>query len=99
MNDSPNWALKTSAGAYTGTLWVRSDTPGATLNLRFREYNGSTLVATTTTPIKLTTAWQQVSIRHQVAVPGSTLDLNAYVSNAAAGSSFYTDDATVYLGS
>jgi parallel beta-helix repeat protein len=50
LNDSPNWVAKTSAGQYTGTLWVRADSVGATLNLRFREYNTSGTLLGTTRP-------------------------------------------------
>jgi parallel beta-helix repeat protein len=98
LNDSPNWLTTTAAGTYTGSLWARADTAGATLTLRFREYAGTTLVGTGTAQVKLTTAWQQISVNYTAAAPGqSTLDFNAYVSNAAAGSGFYADDAAVYL--
>jgi len=98
LNDSPNWLTTTAAGTYTGSLWARADTAGATLTLRFREYSGTTLVGTATAQVKLTTAWQQISVTYTPTAPGqSTLDFNAYVSNAAAGSSFYADDAAVYL--
>jgi PKD repeat protein len=98
LNDSPNWVKATSAGTYTGTLWVRADTAGATLKLRFREYNGSTLVGSVTTQAALTTSWQQVTVRYPIASPGSSLDYNAYVSSAASGTCFYADDASVWLG-
>ena len=95
LNDSPDWAKPTTAGAYTGTIWVRADTAGATLKLRFREWNGSTLVGTQTTLATLTTSWQQVSVVYTAQVPGSSLDLNAYVSSAAPGTCFYADDVAI----
>jgi parallel beta-helix repeat protein len=95
LNDSPNWIKTTVAGNYVGSIWVRADSPGAVLTLRFREYNGSTLVKTTTAQVSLTTSWQQVSVTHTVAVAGSTLDFNAYVAKAAAGTGFYADDAFI----
>ena len=98
LNDSPDWARPTSAGTYTGTIWVRADTPGATLRLRFREYSGSTLMGTATTLATLTTTWQQVSVTHTTVAPGSSLDFNAYVSGAAVGTCFYADDASILLG-
>jgi hypothetical protein len=98
LNDSPNWAKVTSAGTYTGTLWVRADASGAMLRLRFREYSGTTLVGSATTQVKLTTAWQQVTVTRTAASPGSSLDFNAYVSRAAPGTCFYADDASVTLG-
>ena len=99
LNDSPDWAKRTSVGTYTGSIWVRADTPGATLRLRFREWSGSTLVGTQTTLATLTTSWAQVTVAYATQAPGSsTLDFNAYVSNAVPGSCFYTDDASIYLG-
>jgi len=99
LNDSPNWVAKTNPGQYTGTLWVRADTAGATLKLRFREYSTSgTLLATNTSTVTLATSWQQVSVTLPVSSPGSTFDYNAYVSNAAPGTCFYADDATIYNG-
>jgi PKD repeat protein len=98
LNDSPSWVGQTAAGTYTASLWVRADTPGATLKLRVREYNGSTLVGTATGTVALTTSWQQVTVAHPVASPGSNLDLNAYVSGAAPGTCFYADDALYQHG-
>jgi PKD repeat protein len=100
LNDSPNWVAKTSAGQYTGSLWVRAETAGATLNLRFKEWSSSgALLGQNTTSVKLTTSWQLVSVTLPVTSPGSTFDFNAYVNSAAAGACFYADDATIYNGS
>jgi parallel beta-helix repeat protein len=100
LNDSPNWVTTTSSGTYTGSLWARADTAGKSLKLRFREYVGSTLVATTTAQVTLTTSWQQVTVAHTVTSPGSTLDFNAYLASADAppGACFYADDAAIYRG-
>jgi PKD repeat protein len=98
LNDSPNSVKTTSAGTYTGTLWVRADTAGATLKLRLREYNGSKLVGSATAQAALTTSWQQVAVTYAIASPGSSLDYNAYVSSAASGTCFYADGASVSLG-
>jgi PKD repeat protein len=96
LNDSPNWALSPSAGTYTGSLWVRSDTAGATLRLRFREDVGSTLVGSATTLFTLSTGWQLVSVTYTLVSPGSsTLDFNAYVRAAASGTCFYADDVVI----
>lgn len=99
LNDSPNWANSTVAGTYTGSLWVRSDTPGATLKLRFREYVSSTLAGTATSTVTLTGAWQQVTVTYSPVSPGSsTLDFNAYVAKGAPGTSFDADDASLTRG-
>jgi parallel beta-helix repeat protein len=98
LNDSPNWANSTSPGTYTGSMWVRSDTPGATLRLRFREYAGSTQAGTATGTATLTSSWQQVTVTYSPVSPGSsTLDFNAYVVKGAPGSSFDADDASITL--
>ena len=89
LNDAPNWVATTAAGTYTTSMWARADSPGATLNLRVREYAGSTLVGTATNHLTLTTAWQQLSVAYAPRSVGtSTLDLNAYVSNAPPGNCF-----------
>jgi parallel beta-helix repeat protein len=98
LNDSPDWARPTSGGTYAGSLWVRADTPGATLKLRFREWSGATLVGSAVTQATLTTAWQRISTSYATQSPGSTLDFNAYVTGAAPGTCFHADDAVIALG-
>jgi PKD repeat protein len=99
LNDAPNVVGTTSAGTYTSSLWVRADTPGATLKLRVREYSGATLMGTSSSEVVLTTAWQQVTVAYAPAAPGaSTLDLNAYVVGAPPGTCFSADDASITLG-
>jgi hypothetical protein len=96
LNDSPNWVSTTQAGTYTGSLWVRADVAGATLKLRFREYQGSTFRGSLTTQVTLGTAWQLATVSYTPAAPGSsTLDFNAYISSAPVGTCFYADDAAV----
>ena len=98
LNDSPNWVATSSAGTYAGSLWVRAETPGATLRLRFREWSGGTLLGSATTQVTLTTSWQQVAVRYAVTAPGSsTLDFNAYISAAPPGTCFSADDASISL--
>jgi hypothetical protein len=98
LNDSPDWVRPTSAGTYTATAWARADTPGATFRLKFREYSGTTLVGSTVTLLTLSTSWQQVSVSYTIASPGSTLDLNGFISSAVPGTCFYADDVTEFLG-
>jgi hypothetical protein len=100
LNDSPDWVKPTVAGSYAGTLWVRADTAGKPLKLRFREYSisGGTLLGTATTQITLSTSWQQVSVSYTVTSPGSSsLDFSAYLSSADAppGTCFYADDVSI----
>ncbi|MDP9340566.1 MAG: PKD domain-containing protein [Actinomycetota bacterium] len=99
LDDSPSWIQHTSAGTYTGSMWVRADKAGATLYLRFREYDASRQqVGYAAVPIVLSTAWQQVTVMLVPAAPGSSwLDFNAYVVNAPNGNCFYADDASIAL--
>jgi len=100
LDDSPNSVGKTSAGAYTATLWVRSATAGATMNLRLQEMNGTTIVSSATSTLVLSTAWQQITVSRSILQPGVTaLNFNAYVTNVPASTTaFYADDATLTLG-
>ena len=95
LQDSPNWVAATSGGTYTGAISARADAPGATLKVRFREYSFGVLVGTASTEATLTTAWQQVTASYPISTPGSTLDFQAYVTNAAPGTVFYADNASI----
>ncbi|MDQ3086403.1 MAG: hypothetical protein M3Q67_06345, partial [Actinomycetota bacterium] len=98
LQDSPNWVVSTLAGTYTGTLWVRADAPGAILKLKFQEYSGSTRLGSAISQTTLGASWQQVTVVYTIQAPGSTLDLQAYVANAAPGAVFYADDTSIVLG-
>jgi PKD repeat protein len=98
LNDTPNWIKTTSAGTYAAALWVRADAPGATLKVRLREWSGSTPLGTGIAQVTLTTAWQQVFVTYTTTSPGSTLDLNAYLTAAPPGTCFYADDVSLALG-
>ena len=98
LNDAPNWVQTSQAGTYTGSLWVRSDTAGAKVYLRLREYQGSTKVAEKLVGVTLSTSWQQVTGTLTPVAPGnSTIDFSAAVYSAPAGSSLYADDAHLSL--
>ena len=98
LQDSPNWVASTTAGTYTASVWVRSDTAGAILKIKLQEYNGSTLVASASTQITLSTSWQQISLPYTIRSPGSTLDFQIYVTSPAPGTAFYADDAAIVIG-
>ena len=101
LNDAPNIVTATAPGRYTAAIWVRAEAGGRTLQLRLREYHKTTgaLLGTQSTPVELTTSWQKVTASYVPSAPGeSTLDLNAYVSEAAPGNCFVADDAAVSLG-
>ncbi len=96
LNDSPNWVATTTAGTYVGSMWVRADTAGATLRLRFREYASGTFSGSAIGTVVLSTGWQQVTVSYVPTVPGgSNLDLTAYTLNAPPGTCFWADDASI----
>lgn len=96
MQDAPNWVATTSAGTYTGSMWVRADAPGATFTLKLREFNGSTLLVAKTKSITLSTSWQLVTVTDVPTMPGtSTLDFMGIVLNAPVGTCFYADDIAI----
>ena len=95
IDDSPNWVAATEAGTYTASIWARSDTPGITLRLRMREFLNGSRLGTVTETLTLTDTWQQVAVAYTVVTPGSTLDLEAYSTNAPAGVCFQADDASI----
>ena len=97
LDDSPNWVSSTEDGSYTASIWARSDTPGVTLKLRVREYVGGSRQGTVTETLALTSSWQRVTVNYTPVAPGSTLDFNAYTSNAPAGVCFQADDASITL--
>ena len=95
LQDSPNWVAVSSSGTYTGRIWVRADTSGARVKVRFREYSGGVLAGSASVDVGLTTVWQQVTVNYAIASTGSTLDFQAYVTNAAPGTVFYADNVSI----
>jgi hypothetical protein len=96
LDDSPNWVTTTSPGTSTASLWVRADSPGATLKLTITETKGKNAAGSTSANIKLSTTWQQVTVQYKPSSPGSsTLSLTATVANAAPGRVFYADDVVI----
>ena len=96
LNDAPNWVQTTSAGTYTGSIWVRADTAGAKLYLRVREFRGSTKLGEQLAGVVLSTQWQKVSASLASVSPGtSTIDFSAAVYSSARASVYYADDASL----
>jgi len=93
LNDSPDWVRKPSAGSYVGSVWVRGDSPGATVELSLRQWapDGSLVGATYVNTI-LTTSWQQLTATYAAAGTG-TLDFQVHIDDAPPGTCFYADDA------
>jgi hypothetical protein len=96
LDDKPSWVGVTQAGAYTASIWVRSDTPGLTFKLRVREYKSGTQQASVSTSVTLTSSWQQVTVVYTPLAPGqSNLDFQAYTVNSPVGVCFQADDASI----
>jgi PKD repeat protein len=98
LNDVPNWVATTQAGLYTGSIWVRADSPGALIKIKLRELDGTTLIRSRIRTYTLTASWQLVSVSHTPLSPGtSTLDFQLFLPRAQAppGVCFYADDASV----
>ena len=96
LNDAPDWVTSTKAGSYTASLWVRSDVPGQLVKMRLREYNAGTFVGSS--PIasaSVGATWTKLTVDLTVQSPGSSLDLTAYVTNAAPGTCFTADDISI----
>ena len=99
LNDKPNWVSVTEAGAYTASIWARSDTPGLTLNLRLREFASGVLQGSVSTSLALTSSWQQVTAAYTPVAPGlSSLDFEAFTANSPVGVCFQADDASITFG-
>ena len=95
LDDKPSWVSFTEAGAYTASIWARSDTPGLTLKMRVREYLGGVLQGSVVKSMALTTSWQQVTSTYTPVAPGSSLDFEAYTTNSPVGVCFQADDASI----
>jgi PKD repeat protein len=79
INDAPNW-IGTVAGVgtrYRFSCWVRSDAGRGQLKMKVKEFLGSTQKGATaySTPVTLSTSWQQATVDYVVTTAGTTLDL------------------------
>ena len=96
LDDKPSWVSVTQAGAYTASIWARSDTPGLTLKLRVREYVSGVQQGSVSTSVALTSSWQQVTAVYTPVAPGlSSLDFEAFTVNSPVGVCFQADDASI----
>ena len=96
LQDQPNWVTTTTAGPYDASIWVRADTAGKVLTLRFREFVDGAQVGSNKSTITLDTSWQQIDLTYTPRTAGSTLDLAAYADAVPAGATaFYMDDAVI----
>ncbi len=95
LDDKPSWVSATQAGAYTASIWARSDTPGLTVKLRVREYVSGVLQGSVVKSMALTSSWQQVTAAYTPVAPGSSLDFEAFTAGSPVGVCFQADDASI----
>ncbi len=63
LTDTPNWVATTQPGTYTASIWVRGDSPGATIKITLKEMSGASVVRTRIFSATLTTSWDLIA-RH-----------------------------------
>lgn len=96
LTDGPSWVTTSRPGNYTGSLWVRSGTPGSKLKLTLREVRKGRTIRASVVRVRLTTSWQQVSASLVPRKPQrSEIDFSAAVKGDR-GASFDADDAGLY---
>jgi PKD repeat protein len=98
LNDDPNTVATSSAGTYTGSIWLRSDsaTAGTKMYLRIREYQGGTRIGEKVVAVYLTSSWQQVTGSYVPVSPGSSsIDFSAAMYSAPPGATYFADDASL----
>jgi hypothetical protein len=97
LNDTPNWVTNTAAATYTAGIWVRADSPGATIKLKLIELDGATVVRSRTASRTLDTSWGQLTAALTSVPAGRSLDVQVFVPKefAPPGTCFDADDASI----
>ena len=97
LNDTPNWVTNTAAATYTAGIWVRADSPGATIKLKLVELDGATVVRSRTASRTLGTSWEQLTVALSSVPSGGSLDVQVFLPSQSAppGICFYADDASI----
>ncbi|MGH2688599.1 MAG: PKD domain-containing protein, partial [Actinomycetota bacterium] len=101
VNDSPNWVASAPAVGtrYRISAWVRSAAGRGQVQLRIREYKGSSQVGPTTlsAPVTLSASWQEVAMDYVTAGSASTLDLQVLDTPAASSERFLLDNVWISI--
>jgi WD40 repeat protein len=97
LNDTPNWVTNTAAATYTAGIWVRADSPGATIKLKLIELDGATVVRSRTASRTLGTSWEQLTVALSSVPSGRSLDVQVFLPSQSAppGTCFYADHASI----
>ena len=80
---------------YEARAWIRSERPGKTVCLRLREWSAGAAVGGAERCKVATGTWERLDAVPYTAVGGSSIELYAYQSSAAAGDSFDIDGITL----
>ena len=94
---SPRPIMSPAAGSrYTASGWVRSERPGKSVCLRFREWAGSTSIGAAQSCRTATGTWERFTGLPYTSAGGDSLELYAYQSTTpVAGDSFDVDGLTL----
>jgi len=97
LTDTPNWVTNTAAATYTAGIWVRADSPGATIKLKLTELDGATVVRSGTVSRTLGTSWERLTVALSSVPSGRSLDVQVFLPSefAPPGTCFYADDASI----
>ena len=97
LTDTPNSVTNTAAATYTAGIWVRADSPGATIRLKLIEMDGATVVRSRTASRTLGTSWGQLTVALTSVPAGRSLDVQVFVPSefAPPGICFDADDASI----
>jgi len=94
LDDSPNTVGSTTAGStYAGSLWILAPT-GRSITLRLREFQGATLVRTSSTTVAATGGWQLLSVTSAATAGGTSLGIDTSVSLTSTMKA-YVDDVSL----
>ena len=99
VNDSPNWVARVPAAGtiYRFTAWVRSDGAAGKARLRIRQYlNRVHQSSLWSTPTKLSSTWQKLTLDVTAVAAGATLDWQIMDAPAVPGEAFQTDDISIF---
>ena len=80
---------------YEARAWIRSERPGKTVCLRLREWSAGAAVGGAERCKVTSGTWERIDAVPYTAVGGSSIELYAYQSSAAAGDSFDIDGITL----
>jgi parallel beta-helix repeat protein len=98
VDDAPNWVGSVSSAGtrYRYSAWVRSASGRGAVRLRVREYLAGVLKGqSSSTPVTLSSTWQQLVVEHSAQSAGSTLDFQVLDMPVVTRETFRTDVVSI----